>query len=81
MKTKINPSEWYTMQDLVKRRMFPWSKSYSSIKNFVISDRKTKNILKATITGSGNGTKYHIKGENIINFVRAFESGEVRFKN
>lgn len=74
--TKIEPNSWYTMQDIVREKMFSWGTSFWSARKVVAQDKKSKNILKASVTGSGRGTKYHIKGENIIKFIKLFEAGE-----
>lgn len=84
--TKIIKSEnWYTLQDIVKGKMFkfpslPWknASSFYSVRNIVNADQKNKNILQATIEGKGRGKKYHFKGENIINFINQVETGKVR---
>lgn len=67
--------DWYTLQDIVRHRMFPWAHSFWSVRNVVELDAKKKNILKATITGTGRGTKYHFQGANIIKFVKFIEAG------
>lgn len=75
---KIESSEWYTLQDIVTRRMFAWCpSSFWSVRNVVNLDRKNKNVLKATITGAGRATKYHFQGKNIIRFINLVEKGEV----
>lgn len=76
-KKSVEPKAWYTLQDIVKHEMFPWAASFWSIRNIVAKDRKKDNLLKATITGKGRGTKYHFKGENIISFIRKFEAGKI----
>ena len=76
--TKVNPREWYTLQDIVRERMFPWANSFWSVRNIVNLDKESENFLKVTIKGEGRGTKYHFKGENIIKFVTAVEAGKVR---
>ena len=78
IKIKIEPNESYTMQDIVKNKMFIWATSFWSVRNFVALDKKNKNILKPLIVGKGRATKYHFKGENIIKFIKAVEAGEVR---
>lgn len=77
-KAKVKYEEWYTMQDIIKLKMFPWVHSLWSVRNVVKLDRENNNILKATIKGRGRATKYHFKGENIINFVNQVEAGKVR---
>lgn len=74
---KIDPQAWYTMQDIVKGRMFPWARHVSTVRNITIQDRKKKNILKASITGKKTGTKYLFRGENILKFINEFEAGKV----
>lgn len=77
-KHKITPKEWYTLRDIVKGRMFPWRTSFAGVRNLVADDRRTKNVLKANISGTGRATKYFFKGENIIKFIKEFESGKTR---
>lgn len=76
--TKIQPQEWYTLQDIVRGKMFPWANSFWSVRNVVTLDRAGKNMLRAMITGTGRATKYRFKGENITKFVKAVEAGTVR---
>lgn len=76
--TKIDPQEWYTLQDIVRGKMFPWLNSFISIRNLVAQDRDNKNVLKANITGTGRATKYHFKGENIIKFISEFDAGKAK---
>lgn len=73
--TKIDPKEWYTLQDIVRGGWFPWCKSFWSVRNIVTADRGNKNLLKAGITGTGRSTKYHFLGANIIGFVKEWEAG------
>ena len=75
--TKIKPSEWYTLSDLVALGVFPWVRSFSSVRKIVGLDMKGKNLLKPNITGTGVGKKYHFKGQNIINFINKMEAGNV----
>lgn len=75
---KIDPKRWYTLQDIVREGMFTWVSSFWSVRNFVKLDAQGKNVLKANITGTGRGKKYHFKGENIIKFIKAFEDGKAR---
>lgn len=73
----IKASSWYTLQDIVRMGVFPWCKSFWSVRNIVAGDRARGNILKAVITGTGRATKYHFKGENIIRFVKDWERAGV----
>lgn len=77
--TKIKPEKWYSLQDIVKKKMFAWSSpSFWSVRNVVALDRRNKNILQAVIVGSGRATKYKFKGENIINFIKTSEKGSAK---
>lgn len=74
----VNPEVWYSLQDIVSGKIFPWATSYWSARNVIARDRKNTNILRALITGQGRATKYQIKGEHIINFITAVEAGQIR---
>lgn len=75
---EVKESEFYTLQDIVKNKMFPWATSFWSVRNIVAKDRDSKNILKATITGEGKAKKYHFKGANIIRFVNGVGEGKIQ---
>lgn len=75
---KIQPIKYYTLQDIVRGGMFKWVTSFSAVRNVVEVDGKNKNILKCIVTGNGRGKKYHLKGENIIKFIKAVEDGKIR---
>ena len=77
-KVKIQENEYYTMQDVVLGRFFPWATSFWSVRKIVTSDLKHQNILKPIITGKKRGTKYQFKGINIIKFITEVEAGNVR---
>ena len=74
----IEPQRWYTMQDIVRMRMIPFATSVWSVRNLVNADRakRSKSILNPIVTGNGRGTKYLVKGEKIIKFVKLVEAGK-----
>ncbi len=74
--TKIDPQAWYTLQDLVRSRMFPWATSFWSVRRIVASDRRSKNLLQTQVAGTGRGKKYHFKGEHIIKFISEATAGK-----
>ncbi len=76
--TKIDRTEWYSLQDIVRDKMFPWATSFWSVRNVVKKDLKNGNVLAVMKKGRGTGVKYHFKGENIINFINLVESGKIR---
>lgn len=75
---KVEPNETYSMQDIVRDGIFPWAKSFWTVRNLVAMDQRNQNILKPLIIGTGRATKYHFKGENIIKFIQAVDAGKVR---
>lgn len=75
---KIKADEWYSLQNMVTAKVFPWANSFSTVRRIVEMDKANKNILKATIKGEGRGKKYLFKGSNIINFITAVEAGKVK---
>ncbi len=74
--TKIVPSKYYTLVDLVSFRLFHYT-SLTKIREIVAQDRTTANILNPIVTGRGRGKKYLFKGENIIKFVKGIKTGMV----
>lgn len=75
---KINPNDYYSMQDIVNARWFGWATTFWSVRKVVDGDLKNKNFLKAIITGEGRAKKYQFKGSNIIKFIKAVGEGKVR---
>lgn len=78
---KVVAEQWYSMQDLLRDNVFPWCHSLFAVRNFVLWDIKNHNMMKTMVTGTGRGTKYNIKGANIIKFIAAVEEGKVQLKN
>lgn len=77
--TKIKPDEWYSLQDIVSKKMFTFcAPSFWSVRNVVALDRRNENVLQAVITGTGRATKYRFKGEHIIRFNGLVESGQAK---
>lgn len=72
---KIEPKEWYSLQDIVTQKMMPWSSSFKAVRKIVTRDKENSDILRAQITGDGRATKYQIQGENIIKFIKSVEAG------
>lgn len=74
-KKTINPDAWYNLSQVATHKMFPWCHSFVAVRYAVNRDLAGANILKTVVTGEGRATKYHIKGENIIKFIEAWEAG------
>lgn len=77
-KNLVDPRAWYSLQDIVRDKMFPWASTFSTVRRIVEMDKAGKNFLKPMIQGEGRAKKYQFKGENIINFLKAVETGKVR---
>lgn len=75
---KIEPQEWYTLQEVVEKNMMPWAGSYYSIRKLVVHEMKRSHLLRPIVTGKGTNVRYKLKGENIIKFIKAVETGAVR---
>lgn len=73
---KIKPSGYYSLKDIIQNKLFPWYTSYEYVRKVVKKDYQGRNILKAVITGEGRNRKYVLKGENIIKFIKAVDSGK-----
>lgn len=70
----IEKEKWYTLNEIVKNGLIPFSSNYKTIKGYV--DRK---YIKAnTIAGTGNGKRYFIKGKDLIDFLEKWENGHYR---
>lgn len=79
MSKKISVNKWYSLSDLVEHNLFPWCNGdIRRYRNVVIADKKSKDHLKTMIIGSGKGTRYQVKGKNIISFLHHVERGNVR---
>jgi hypothetical protein len=74
-KQKIDPEKFYGLIEIVDLKLFPWCKDVKMVRNWVHKDRLTKNKLKAIIEGDERRKRYHIKGSNIIEFLKAIEEG------
>lgn len=75
---KINPDAWYTLQDIVSDKMLPWAGSYHAVRQLVVHEMKKTHLLRPIVTGKGTNVRYKLKGENIIKFIKAVETGAVR---
>lgn len=74
----LDPEAWYSLNDIVQLGLFPWVKEFRAVRNVVLKDRASRNLLKTVITGEGHGTKYRFKGKNIANFIHEFEAGKAK---
>ncbi len=73
----IDREKFYTANEILANDFFPWVKSIRSVINWIEKDMKGENILKTTKYGEDTGTRYLIKGENLINYIVQFEDGSL----
>jgi len=74
---EINPAKYYNLSELLD--FIPWIESLPALRRWVELDRRTNNYLKAVkYVGKGtSGTRYHILGENIIQYLVQAEEGKL----
>lgn len=73
---KIKNEEYYSIMQLYQLDVFKWLKSYSSFKALIKRDVNNGNkIFQVIKTGEGNGTRYFIKGETILELIKEIKSG------
>lgn len=75
---KIKPDKNYSLKGIMKLGVFEHTlgfKSYQTCLKFILKDNAQKGgIFKATIVGEGRQTVYILKGKNIINFLKMYET-------
>lgn len=54
-----------------------WIDSMPTLRKWVETDMQNKNHLSAIKVGTGRGTRYYFKKENVEKYIRAFEEGRV----
>ena len=79
-KTAIDPERWYHLSELARMGAFPWIRSNDqrTYARTVARDQQAQDILRTMNQGNGRGTRYKMKGENIIKFRDAVENGAYR---
>lgn len=77
-KLTINPRRWYTLKEIAEHKMFPWASSYLLTRRIITDDLKGKKRLHTVTMGKGFNVRYQVKGEHIIKFIKAVETGAVR---
>jgi len=71
LKKMIESERWYSVKEIVEKRLLPMFKSRHSIRIWI----KTKH-LKALKTGVDVGIRYKIKGSWLIEFTAKWEAGD-----
>ena len=74
----------FGQSDFMTFRFFPWAKDSRTWKRIIENDMLGENILKTRIEGEGYSTKYFIRGENIIKYLKKYgllKMSEIRRSN
>ncbi len=76
---KIEPNKFYTPTEIAEQKLFPWIEHEKTIRQFIAQDAKDRDILKAVIKkgATENGTRYFVRGANIIKLLAKFEDGSL----
>lgn len=72
---KIDPKRDYSLSNIKDEGLFPWAAHIRTIGKIVQKDLDNGNMLKAVVNFNGNGTRYLIKGKNLILFLNKFGEG------
>jgi hypothetical protein len=75
-KVEIEPTRWYTLYEIAGGGFFRGYQAAASVRRIILADKNKKNILQTIVQGDANGRRYGIKGENIITFLKVWETGE-----
>lgn len=78
---QIDKNAEYDISELAKMGVFWWIKNRRMYLDIVKQDSKLDNLLKVETTGEGKGTRYKIKGSNIIRFYEVYGPGINLLKN
>lgn len=69
---KIDPNKIYSLTEIVREQFIPGLKCYPAIRNRVLEDlalSPNKRTINAIKVGEGRGSKYLIKGRDILKFI------------
>ena len=66
----IEPNKYYSLHSIFKMNALPWIKTFATLKKLVEQDmKKGGDKFKAIKTGQNQGTRYLIKGSNLIDLI------------
>lgn len=71
---KINPEKYYSLHSIFKMKALPWIKSFATLQKLVAQDiDQGGDKFKAIKTGQNQGTRYLIKGSNLIELLQRMD--------
>lgn len=71
----IDPKEYYDISELARMGVFYWITTRTTAMQVVKRDQELENVLQVETTGKGKGTRYRVKGANIIKFYKLYGPG------
>lgn len=77
----IDPKAEYDISELVRMGAFWWINNRRMYLDIVKQDMRFANVLEVETTGEDKGTRYKIKGSNIIKFYKVYGPGINLLKN
>jgi len=70
---KIEKDKWYSVKEITENEFIPFFKSRHTLTKWIKIGR-----VKAVGVGTGNGKRYKIRGQWLIEFIAKFESGDFK---
>ena len=75
---KTNDQEYLSVRQISEQGLFPWLKSYHSVRRWILKDLNGKNKLGTTvIDGKNTGVRYYIKKQKVLDYVKAFQNNKL----
>lgn len=72
----IDPEKEYSLGEIVQLGVL--GKSHHSVSRSIWQDAwQEKDILKAVVTGKGKGTRYKIKGRNLLKYIEMVNKNSI----
>lgn len=65
----IDPKKQYSMLEIVALGVL--GKSHRTVTMVILKDKYARNLLKADIVQNGKGSRYKIKGSQLIKYIHA----------
>ena len=79
MTNMIEKEKYYTLNEIIKKKLIPWVKSLPTLSRWVNKDIKNGGqLFKAIVRGDGIGKRYLIKGESLIEFINQADTGKLQ---
>jgi hypothetical protein len=73
--SEIKEGKLFTARQIWAAKRIYWVTSYKALLKYISKDYV--DIFKPITTGSASGKRYYVKDENIVAFIKKFESNEL----